>query len=362
MTRTAKLTTRAERESLRSIKRICYAGLDSTSLRQEVALRAAAVLPADGCGLMSTDPATGLFTHGWTTGLPERFVTEYRSTVYPDEATTFLDLARSGRTTGRRDSAEFLSLLRGAGFEHSLHAVLCSDGELWGAWCHFRQGTSRSFRDREERFLRAAAPHVANGLRAAASIEVASSSPQDASLVLGPGVLVLDEYDSLRLRSGAAAAQLEDLAAVGDSPRCLPFAVASVLSRLSTISTDADPHPLQAELRAQGRSGRWYVLRASLAEPGVDGASARIVVIERAAPRRAAVPLAELYGLSPRQNEVVLQILRGESTKSIASRLGLSPHTIQDHLDLACEKIGVRGRRALVARIIRDAQAVRLEL
>jgi hypothetical protein len=38
-----------------------------------------------------------------------------------------------------------------------------------------------------------------------------------------------------------------------------------------------------------------------------------------------------------------------------ASRLGVSPYTVKEHLDRACEKIGTRGRKALVARLFVDA-------
>jgi DNA-binding CsgD family transcriptional regulator len=34
--------------------------------------------------------------------------------------------------------------------------------------------------------------------------------------------------------------------------------------------------------------------------------------------------------------------------------LGLSVHTAQDYLDHDCEKVGVRGRKALVAKLFRD--------
>jgi hypothetical protein len=117
-----RLTTRAEREAFRSIKRVCYAGLDSVSLRAEVVRRASPIIPAEACGMMATDPATGLFTHGWTEGLPDWFVHQYRTAVYPDEASTFVDLARSGQTTSTHDSALFLTILMLCGTVGSLDA------------------------------------------------------------------------------------------------------------------------------------------------------------------------------------------------------------------------------------------------
>ena len=67
--------------------------------------------------------------------------------------------------------------------------------------------------------------------------------------------------------------------------------------------------------------------------------------------------LSRLYGLSQREREVAAALARGDSTKRIAARLGISPHTVKEHVERACDKIGVSGRRALVARLYFDAYA-----
>ncbi|MBI4500475.1 MAG: helix-turn-helix transcriptional regulator [Gemmatimonadetes bacterium] len=67
--------------------------------------------------------------------------------------------------------------------------------------------------------------------------------------------------------------------------------------------------------------------------------------------------LALLYGLSPREREVLMLVARGCSTKEISGCLGISPYTVQDHLDHAFDKVGVRGRRALLARLFFDGLA-----
>lgn len=51
---------------------------------------------------------------------------------------------------------------------------------------------------------------------------------------------------------------------------------------------------------------------------------------------------------------------RGDSTKEVAAALGLSPHTVSEYLDRACGKVGVRGRKALVARLYFDVYKSRL--
>jgi len=67
--------------------------------------------------------------------------------------------------------------------------------------------------------------------------------------------------------------------------------------------------------------------------------------------------LTSRYDLSLREREVVAAVTRGESTKAIAESLGVSPHTVIEHIDRACRKIGVRGRKALIAKLFFDGSA-----
>ena len=355
MPRSDRLTTRKEREVLRSIKRACYAGLDSVALRAEVARRAAAIVPTEACGLAATDPETGLFTHGWIDGIPDSLIRDFMEVTYLDEVTDFLDLAASGETTTTEISEPYLEQLRAYGLRRGAHAVFCSDGEMWGAWCAYREGGSRPFDERQLRFMRAVAPHVGYGLRYAAMMEAAIASGPD-ERDLAPGVLVLDARGRITLKSGPATAQIEDLANVGVATDVPSYAVASVLTCLHATCSAANGST-RADLRAQGHSGRWYTLHGSLAEPDASGDSAAVIVIEPAGPRETRTSLSHRYGLSPREREVLLLVIRGESTKRIANHLGRSVHTVQDHLDNACEKVGVRGRKALLARILADRSA-----
>lgn len=355
MTQSKRLTTRNEREALRSIRRLCHAGLDSISLRAEVASVAGAIVPTEACGLAATDTETGLFTHGWTDRIPARLIEDFLETSYLDEVAGFLDLVSSGRTTTDRVSEAYEDQLRSYGLERGAHAVFCSDGEMWGVWCAYRERSSRPFRESELRFVRAIAPHVGYGLRYAAMVEEAmAAGPGPGGSA--PGVLVLDALGRVKMRSGPAVAQLEDLANVGIGADGTSYAVGSVLARLRGAQSSVNGL-VRAELRAQGRSGHWYVLHASRSEPDQTGRTDAVIVIEPAAPRKTPMSIAYRYGLSPREREVLRLVIRGESTKRIAGRLALSAHTVQDHLDGACEKVGVRGRKALLARILSDRSA-----
>jgi DNA-binding CsgD family transcriptional regulator len=64
--------------------------------------------------------------------------------------------------------------------------------------------------------------------------------------------------------------------------------------------------------------------------------------------------LARRHALSPREREVLAHAARGAPTKQIAAALGISVYTVQDHIDRACDKLGVRGRAELLARLFLD--------
>lgn len=61
--------------------------------------------------------------------------------------------------------------------------------------------------------------------------------------------------------------------------------------------------------------------------------------------------IREDIGLSPREFEIALHILRGSGEKKIAAVLGISPHTVHSHLRRIYKKLGVRRRSQLVVRL-----------
>jgi DNA-binding CsgD family transcriptional regulator len=349
-----RLTTRARREAMRAVKRACYAGLDSVTLRQEVRERTADVIPAEAFALVAMDPDTGLFSHACV-DVPEDLGNTYMRDVYPRESSSFIDLAHSGVIASSENSMLLQHVLRMSGLEYGLHAVLFTEGEIWGSWCMFREPTSRSFREEDADFLRAVSAHVGYGLRSAALIEEAARAPGTGA-TCAPGVIVVDGRYGLSLRSGPATAQLDDLRTIGTDADLLPYAVMSLLDELRR-----QPHRWAGttgpELRAQGRSGQWYLLRAALTEPDTLGDSAAVIVLEPAKARPGTVELAARYRLTPREWDTLRLVLKGESTKRIGALLGISPHTVRDHLARVYAKVGARGRTALLAKLFQDRPA-----
>jgi DNA-binding CsgD family transcriptional regulator len=217
-----------------------------------------------------------------------------------------------------------------------------------------RGSESSPTRSREYAFLARLAPHLARGLQSAALLDRGIADAED-DRDSAAGVLVLDRRYRPLLQTPVATRWLEDLRDIGlRLPEDVPL---SILGLAREVRTSPDDRGYEQQLRARGRSGRWYALRASLAEPDASGESAVVVVIRPALAQEIATILTRLYALSPREREVIAAVARGEATKSIAESLKLSPHTVTEHIQRACDKIGVRGRKALIARLFFDGYA-----
>jgi DNA-binding NarL/FixJ family response regulator len=76
----------------------------------------------------------------------------------------------------------------------------------------------------------------------------------------------------------------------------------------------------------------------------------------------AAVPEAGLHALTPRQQDVLHLIVRGESNKQIARALNLGEGTVKVHVAALFRNLGVNSRAAAAAagaRLISDAAGLR---
>ena len=149
------------------------------------------------------------------------------------------------------------------------------------------------------------------------------------------GLLLLTEEDTAALANAAAELWLDELRSSDDGDR-LPFVIHAVADRARNTAAGRVSPPASARVRAP--SGRWLLVRGSMLG---DGAAARTAVLLEAA-------------------TVTQLVAQGASTDEIASRLDLSPYTVQDHLKAVFDKVGVSTRGELVARLFFDHYAPRL--
>jgi DNA-binding CsgD family transcriptional regulator len=83
--------------------------------------------------------------------------------------------------------------------------------------------------------------------------------------------------------------------------------------------------------------------------PGA-GADTIAVTIEQTEPLERAAVYGRTLGLTHRESEVLRHLIAGEDTRGVARRMGVSEHTVNDHLKSMFSKSGTNSRRLLIAR------------
>ena len=351
-------------------KRLCYAGLDEKTLLQKVTERVRRVVPFEAYCVHANDPSSGLITYA----IPGDAMMEEKTPVFlehvyfEDEVTPFGWMVRrqlpaiplSEATGGRLERAlRYRELMVPMGFRHEVRGTFALDGALWGSISTLREPGSPDFDAREVTFFRRVAPHLAAGLKAAALRSEAITEDPDVDAVV-PGVLVLDQQGRVVQHTWAAERwlrELGDLRPGWQEGHALPSAVWAVVGALQQAlspGTDRDRNGVP-RLLVRGRSGRWLALHAARTEQRPKYESGTMIVIEPAGAREVAWLRTSAYGLTDREREVVDLVVRGFSTKEICKTLYISEYTVQEHLSNVFDKVGARGRRALVKRLYLDS-------
>ncbi|HXF71352.1 MAG TPA: LuxR C-terminal-related transcriptional regulator [Actinomycetota bacterium] len=350
-------TSAAERAS-QEIARLAGRGHDVATFLDHAQEAVESVVPTMGLPYWFTlDPATVLITsiygHGCEVPTDVMLQAEYLAgdehanrcaavAANPAGVQT-LDEATGGDPNRSRVYREFM---RPMGIEQeAVVALRTTTGENWGVLSLVRERGQPEFDRQELRFLRAVAPHLAQGVRRGLLVGEATDPEWPDS----PGLVVVDPGLREESRSPGVEQWLADLPGEWSDQGPLPPAVLSVAAQaLRTAEGDGPPGEV-AVARVLSRSGRWIVIHgAPLAGTGNPRAA---VILEPAGPARIVPLLMAVYGLTERERDVTRLVLQGDSTTRIARSLYISPHTVQQHLKSIFEKTGVRSRRELVGKV-----------
>jgi len=349
-------------------KRLCYAGLDAPTLLHEVAGRLRRVVPFEAYCATSNDPMSGLLTHVVHDGvMGEKEQRTYLENVFFEE-----DLDEQRRMVRNRFPVALLSevtegkieralrcreITSPLGLEYELLGVCSLGREQWGGINLIRERGDPDFDAREVALLHRIIPHLGTGLKAAVLCKQASAEPEGESV---PGILVLDDRGRVVQHTQAAERWLRDLGDLGagwQEGEGLPAPVWMVVGALRKAlkpETNRDLGGVPSCVRVQTRSGRWLTFHGARTEPRDGRGSETMVIVEPSRPQELAWLRVAAYGLSERERAVVELVVQGASTTEISQALYISKHTVQEHLSNAFDKVGVRGRRALVKRLFFD--------
>jgi DNA-binding CsgD family transcriptional regulator len=297
-----------------------------------------------------------------------------------DDFNKFVTLARGGApaatlyeaTAGDLSrSRRYASMYRPLGISDELRVSFTGrDGSCWGI-AQLVRTAGGTFSPRERDLLAAAAPSVAAVLReqfgAACKpnqeLGGAACKPARPAVGGGPALVILDrsgEIDSITPEAREWLAELTDGSGTGMTPVPEPVYAVAGRARAATVGVGYDPACAQVRTAA----GSWLHLHATCLETTVDapGDRARVAVVITPARGADLVPLLALgYRLTQREQQVLEFLARGMTTGEITARLGISAHTVRDHIKALFGKVGVRSRAELVARIFAEHYFDRLE-
>src|SRR6478672_2527542 len=132
---------------------------------------------------------------------------------------------------------------------------------------------------------------------------------------------------------------------IGTGP--LPAAVFAAAAATARGEQDG---PTASTIRLRSIDGLWLTLHASRLTGAAGGQTA--IVLEAARPAEMASVHLDVLGLTPAQTRVAALVLQGRSTHQIVTELHISSHTVQEHLRVVFDRLGVASRRELVATLL----------
>jgi DNA-binding CsgD family transcriptional regulator len=349
-----EVAQRTERE----VARLVHEGLDwaTLSLRAGQILRRA--VPFDHACWHTVDPATMLFTGVTKDSLDDEVRLPYHEYALAD-VNKWADLARRPTPVGvlreatagePHRSPRYRELLAPRGISAEVRLALVADGACWGAAGIYRDAGRPDFSDQEAGLLARAGQRLAHGYRRALLLAAVERGVDGSDTrAAGPGVVLLDASGEVEHVDPVARAHLASLPdhAHGERPE-VPAVVRAVAERARRGGESGE-----AKARVLTDDGRWLALYGSRLGPQTSGGRLAVIV-EPVGPAELWPLVADLYDLTPREREITLLCLRGLSTAEMAQRLHLSIYTLQEYLSNIFDKVGVRARRALVAKVFTD--------
>jgi DNA-binding response OmpR family regulator len=150
--------------------------------------------------------------------------------------------------------------------------------------------------------------------------------------VAGLGVVVLDGQGRVAWRSPQATRWLEDAFAQAEAPAELAAAWLVQAQR-------------EGEQTLALADGRQLLAR----HMGASGLAESMLLLSHARPEAAAPRHLQQVALTPRETEVLSWLTKGKTNRDIADILGMSPRTVNKHLEHIFEKLGVETRTAAAA-------------
>jgi DNA-binding CsgD family transcriptional regulator len=362
------------------VGRIYDAALDP-QLWPETLERVAGAVGATAGGLMLTDPIRQRFA-AVSVGVSPAAVEAYNKYYWRvDPMAPILGRMPTGllftdRSVVARSELERTELhndwAQPQGLEDSAFAILLRDGPALGAFCLGASKRVNAYeRSDSMRLLQLLVPHLQRAARTQWKMDcvIAGRNVAFAALArLRHGVVLVGAGGRVLFANDAAArlaAQTDGLSIGAAGMRAALPSQDAALQRLlaQAFTSNGAEVPIggmQAITRVSGRRAFViYVLPLrEIAETFTAYAPCAIAVIVDPDDPPPILPrhLQELYGLTPAEAAVAIQMLRGQGLQAVAAELRVTLSTVRIHLQRVFEKTGTH-RQAELVRLLLDGQA-----
>ncbi|GLF86857.1 hypothetical protein R51_19020 [Bacillus safensis] len=319
-------------------------------LRQHIRDELAVVLDFDAACITTIDPATLLSTGSFTDEPIEEihdqlFQNEFlKKDVHQHELLAkgpihAASLVQSGEYLS---SARYQHILLPNGWSDELRAALVIQGECWGIASLYRQKSKEPFQERDIQAVIDQTPALAAKLRdelfKKRDTEAGDGAEQQGFLILSTHYKLLygNETGLHWLHTFQTFEQIHDQAVMPRPFRALGAKLLYGGSDQTAASMTRMPTGLFLSLQA------FRLAQADGQEEAV------MIHIKRAQTNDILPYAAKTYRLTEREMNVLDCLLKGQSTKEIASTLFISTHTVHDHVKAMLQKTNLSSRRMLV--------------
>jgi len=322
------------------VGRLCATESDERVLRVGLVTLLREFVAFESYVWLLTDPTTGV---GWapladvppSAALPTLIRLRYRSTQHGWERP-------AGAEPDHDLPDQWRDHLRSYGVADVLTVAHRDAHGCWGFLDLWRN--DRPFEPGETALVEAATSVVTEALRTRQAMTFRTLT--EGRSTTGPAVLVLDDELTIVSRTEAADLLLSRLLPADDGQHVVPAAAYNVAARL--LAVEAGTSEGTAAARAYVPGAGWLQLRASrLTSSGDEGRVA--VAVETASADERLELFARVHALTPREQDVLTHLARGQDNHGLATVLGVSEHTVGDHLKSLHAKTGVRSRGELLS-------------
>lgn len=284
--------------------------------------------------------------------LPRLIRLKYATPVNRWTSLTPNSCATLAQATGGELSRSWLwrGLLSDYGVTDVASMVFSDQFGCWGFLDLWRCGSPARFSAQEQAFLASLTTELTAALRDCQAATF-RGLPSPTEVVEGPTVLMLSAVLAPLGRTAQTDTHLRMLLPTPPTASPVPAAAYNVAAQLLAGEGGVDGGPARARAHLSGT--QWLTLRAARLSGADPHDRATIAVtFEPVGPRDRIELYARANGLTPRETELLHRLARGPNTRQVAAEMGLSSHTVPDHLKAIFAKTGTNSRSALVARAL----------